>query len=434
MLPEIAARATSPFRTIYRRVRSNDFFRHGFLVLAATLLLNAGAFLFHAIVSRKLGVSTYGSLYAVVSLALFASFPAGIFNTVISKVAAELRALDDPAHLRALTLAVCKAFGAALLVYVAGGLAFAGVIGEFIRIPSWEIVLAAAMAGSVVFVFALRAIAQGTQDFRGLSASLVMDGGLKGTLGAALATAKFGVAGGLLGFFAGTIFSGAFTLWRLWAQFRAADRTGFRIDLRRVFSTTIGATALTASTAILSYADVLVVKHYFAPHEAGIYAATSLGGKILFFLVAFAPMVVIPKAVDSHSRGQNPLIALRGAMVMVFVLSALGILSFWVGGNTILRLLVGGSFSEAAPLLPWYGLAMSLLAIANVIASYSIALHRFAFSLPLILTAFAEIAAIVFYHPDLHSVVFFLVLGNALAIIVVSVALTLRSGSKLTSR
>lgn len=408
-------------------MRSNDFFRHGFLVLAATLILNAGAFLFHAVVSRSLGVAGYGSLYAVISLALLAAFPANIFNTVISKIAAEFAALDDPTHLRALVLVGCKAFSFGLLIYFALGLLLAVPIGTFMHVPNWEVVLALSAAGCVNFVFALRAIAQGAQHFRAFSAALVMDGGLKSTLGAALAAGKFGITGGLAGFFAGTILSGAFTVWQLWAHFGTAARTTLRMDVRRLYSATAGATALTASIAILSYADVMVVKAFFSPHDAGIYAAASLGGKIMFFLVYFAPMVMIPKVVDSHSRRQNPLIALRGALAMVLALSTTGLLVFFLGGSLILRLLVGASFEQAAPLLSWYGLAMSLLAIANVIASYSIALHRFAFSLPLLFSALAEVAAIVLYHPNLHIVVMIVVLGNALAMIATSMSLLLQT-------
>ncbi len=411
------------FLAAYNRLRTNDVFRHGLLVLAATLLLNGGAFLFHAIVSRKLGVSSYGSLYAVLSFVLLASFPAGIFNTVVAKFAAEFRALDDPAHLRALTLAVCKVFGVGLLVYIALGFALSKPIGEFMRVPFWEIVLGAAMAGSVVFIFALRAIAQGTQDFRGFSLSLVIDGALKATLGAALATAAFGLAGGIVGFFAGTLTSGIYTMWRLWGQVGRYAHTEFPIDLRRVYATTIGAAALTASTAVLSYGDVLTVKHFFAAHDAGIYAATSLGGKILFFLVGFAPTVLLPKAAASHSRGANPLGALRGAMLMVIALSSAGLLVFIFGAGIILRLLVGGNFTQAVPLLPWYGLAMALLAITNVIASYSIALHRFAFSIPLVFIALAEMAVLFVYHPSLQSVITILILGNAFALVAVSICL-----------
>jgi len=411
----------------YHRIRANDVFRHGLLVLAATLLLNGGAFIFHAIVSRKLGVASYGSLYAVLSFVLLASFPAGIFNTVVAKFAAEFRALDDPAHLRALTIAVCKSFGIGLIAYIAIGSALAKPIGEFVHVPPWEIALGAAMAGSVVFVFASRAIAQGTQDFRGYSLSLVIEGVLKATLGAALATAAFGLAGGIVGFFLGTLTSGVYTMWRLWNQVGRCARAEFRIDLRRVFATTIGATALMACTAVLSYGDVLTVKHFFAAHDAGIYAATSLGGKILFFLVGFAPTVLIPKAAASHSRGASALGALRGAMLMVIGLSAAGLLAFVFGAAIILRLLVGGDFAQAVPLLPWYGVAMALLAITNVIASYSIALHRFGFSIPLVCISFAEMATLFVYHPALQSVVMILIFGNACALVAVSACLAIQS-------
>ena len=391
-------------------------------------IANAGGFIFHAIVSRRLGVAAYGSLYSVISLVSLASFPSAIFNTVTSKIAAELRALDDPAHLRALTIVVCKVFGIATLAYVGAGALFSGPLGDFLHVPNWEIVAAAAMAGILLFVFALRGIAQGIQDFRGYSAAVVLEGAIKATAGSAIASSGLGMAGGLFGFIVSTVISGFITLALLWSKLRTAASTKFVLNVRRLYSTTAGATALAAAIALLSFGDVVVVRHFFPQHDAGIYAAISLGGKILFFLVSFAPTVVIPKAVDSHSRGQNPLIALRGAMVMVLALSALGIAAFFIGGNIVLGALVGGSFGEGAPLLPWYGVAMALLAVANVVASYSIALHRFAFSIPLVATACAEIAAIALYHRDLASVVLFLVIGNTLAVLVVAASLALRGG------
>ncbi len=426
VFPDAAGQEAGLIRSAYRRLRSHDFFRHGLLLLAATLVLNFAAFIFHAIVSRRLGVAAYGSLYAVISLGLLASFPAGIFNTVVAKFAAEFREQQDPAHLRSLAIFTCKAFGLGILAYAALGAALGGLLGGFLRVPGWTIMLASVLAGVTVFVTVLRAVAQGTQDFRGLSASFVIDGGFKATLGVILATAKFGLAGGLLGFFAGTALSGVFTFARLWNRFGNAPRAVLRIDWRRVLVTMTGAAALTTATAILSYGDVLIVKHFFAAHDAGIYAAASLGGKILFFLVSFVPMVLIPKAVASHSRGENPLHPLRSALLMVFVLSAGGLIGFALFARLILQLLVGADFLAAAAFLPWYALAMALLATTNVLASYSIALHRFAFSGPLISIALAEITAIFVYHPSLQAVVTILVAGNAVAVAVASALLLFR--------
>jgi O-antigen/teichoic acid export membrane protein len=423
MFPDAARPEAGPFRSVYRRVRSNDFFRHGLLVLASTLVLNSAAFIFHAIVSRRLGVAAYGSLYAVISLGLLASFPAGIFNTVVAKVAAEFREQRDPAHLRALAIFLCKTFGLGIVAYAVVGAALGGFIGGFLRVPSWTVMLASALAGVVVFVTVLRAVAQGTQDFRGLSASFVIDGGFKATLGVVLATSTFGLVGGLLGFFAGTALSGVFTFGRLWNRLGKASRAALRIDWRRLVATITGAAALTTAVAILSYGDVLVVKHFFGPHDAGIYSAASLGGKILFFLVGFVPMVLIPKTVASRGRGDSPLHALRSALLMVLVLSAGGLIGFAVFARLVIQLLVGSDFLAAAAFLPWYALAMALLATTNVVASYSIALHRFAFSGPIVFIALAEITAISAYHPSLQAVVTILVAGNAVAVAVTSTML-----------
>lgn len=406
-----------------RRALPRDVFRHGFLVLCATVLVNLGSFIFHAIVSRKLGVAAYGSLYALVSFVQLASLPAGIFTTVIAKFAAEFRALNDPVHLRALTVAVCKIFGAGMLLYLVVGALLSQPIAEFLRVPGWAVVVTSAISGAIVFVYAIRAIPQGTQDFKSYSAALVIDGGLKATLGAAVSTAKFGLAGGVVGFFAGSVLSGLYVSWRLWNQYATAQRIRFVIDRQRVLFTTLGAAALTTSTTILSYADVIVVKHYFPAHEAGIYAAASLAGKILFFVVGFAPAILIPKAADSHSRGKSASGALIGTLLMVGALSALGFIAFVLGGKLVLHVLVGGQFGETASILPMYGLAMAILGITNVIGSYSIALHRFGFGIPLTGVAIAEIAAIFLYHPTLQSVVLILVFGNAIALAAVSVCL-----------
>jgi O-antigen/teichoic acid export membrane protein len=369
-----------------------------------------------------LGVDAYGSLYAVLSLVQIALLPAGMFTTVVAKFAAEFRALNDAAHIRALARTVSVVFGFTALAFLAAGITFAGAISNFLRVPAWAVILAAATTAAATLITTLRAIPQGTQDFRGFSVATMIEGAGKAGLGVIL-TARFGFGGALVGFFAGIVAGGVYVIWRLWKQYAHAQVVTLQVNRRRLLATTMGAAALFASTAILSYGDVLVVKHFFNAGDAGIYAAASLGGKILFFLVNFAPLVLIPKAVDRHSRGLSPLAALGGSLLMVVGLSGVGLLSFFVGAPLILHILVGTNFLAATSLLPWYGLAMALLAVTNVVASYSIALHRFAFSLPLISIALVEIVSISVYHPSLYSIVMVLAVGNALALVATSLAL-----------
>lgn len=412
---------------VLSKVNRDDVLAHSIMVLVGSTLLNVGSFAFHAIVGRRIGVAAYGSLYALVSFVLLASFPAGICNTVLAKFCAELKATENEAAVRALVVFVGKAFGGLTLAYGIFGVIGAYWIGGFLGVAPWTIGILAFLAGAVIFVFALRGITQGMQDFAGFSTSLVMDGALKGTVGAMIASAKLGQMLGVFGFFFGTLCSGIFVWWRLWSRCAEGAKVRLEVNVPRLFSTGFGAATLTVATAILSYADVLLVKHFFPAHDAGIYAAASLAAKILFFLVSFAPLVLIPKAVQRHALAENPLPVLAVAFSAVIVLSAAGLLAFRLAGTFIVEILVGPAFSSAALLLPWYGLAMVLLALTNVVASYSIALHKFGFGLPVILCAGLEVAAIVLFHAALPTVVMVLVTGNAAALVVTAVALLVQS-------
>lgn len=147
---------------------------------------------------------------------------------------------------------------------------------------------------------------------------------------------------------------------------------------------------------------------------------------MLLFMVGFAPMVLLPKAVDRQSRGQSPRTVLSAAVFIVMALSSVGLLIFKLGSKLILHSLVGSNFDAASALLVWYGLAMVFLALTNVLASYSIALHKFAFGVPLMLATLGEIAVIFLHHPNLSSVVATLVFGNAAALSVVGISLVLQ--------
>lgn len=412
--------------SIFDRVRSHDMFRHGLLVFVAFTLANVGSFLFHVIVSRNLGVVGYGSLYAVLSLVQLASLPAGVFTTVISKFAAEFQALNDTRRLRALTIWVCKAFAPLSLLYIGVGTLLSPAIARFMAVPGWAIILAAAISSGAILFSALRAVSQGTHDFRGFSASVTADAGAKAGFAAIVSAFAFGFAGALIAFFSGALLGGLVIIVRLWRQYADVPRTRLQLDWRRALITTAGALALTASITILSYGDVLVVKHFFSAREAGVYAAASLGGKILFFLVNFAPMVLIPKAVARQALGRSAIGVLVGALFMVISLSGTGLSIFSIGSKFVLHALVGGGFEDAQSLLPWYGVAMSILAVTNVVASYSIAIHRFAFAIPLTCVALATVGTVFFYHPSLQVIVFVLVIGNTLALTTVSIAVAIR--------
>jgi O-antigen/teichoic acid export membrane protein len=424
----------SPPRTFllrrgFERLRASAIVKQSLLVFSAGMVVNVCGFVAHAIASRQLGVTEYGGLYALINAALIASLPAAFVAPVVAQLAAEFRALHDDGHLRGLTDSIAGGFaklGALYLIVAAiGAVPFA----HFLHVPIWSVPFVGLLAGMTLFVNALRAIAQGTQDFVGYGFSNAAEG-LAKVIGISLLIGLgLRLGGGIVGFALGPACALIYLAMRLKRRYAVSEPRALHYDWRRILNAGAGAAAATVAIALMGSADVILVKHYFAPHEAGLYAAASLGGKMLLYLVGFVPTVLLPQAADRHARGARTREVLAGSLMMLVTVALCGIFIFYFFGLDVLHALVGHAYDSAAPLLVRYGLAMVLLALTNSLTYYGIATHRLGFTVPLFICTLGTLSAIIAIHPSLNAVVEIMVLGNFAAALAVTVALLLQRRS-----
>ncbi|MFZ1016454.1 MAG: hypothetical protein WAN39_01135 [Candidatus Cybelea sp.] len=424
----------SPPRTFllrrgFERLRASAIVKQSLLVFTAGMVVNICGFIAHAIASRQLGVTEYGGLYALINAALIASLPAAFVAPVVAQLAAEFRALHDDGHLRGLTDSIAGGFaklGALyLIVATIGAVPFA----HFLHVPVWSVPFVGLLAGVTLFVNALRAIAQGTQDFVGYGFSNAAEGIAKVIGISLLIGLGLRLGGGIAGFALGPACALIYLGMRLKRRYAVSEPRTVRYDWQRILNAGAGAAAATIAIALMGSADVILVKHYFAPHEAGLYAAASLGGKMLLYLVGFVPTVLLPQAADRHARGARTREVLAGSLTMLVTVALCGIFVFYFFGLDVLHALVGHAYDAAAPLLVRYGLAMVLLALTNSLTYYGIATHRLGFTVPLFVCTLGTLSAIIAVHPSLNAVVEIMVLGNFAAALAVTVALFLQRRS-----
>ncbi|MFY9632485.1 MAG: hypothetical protein WAJ94_12845 [Candidatus Cybelea sp.] len=424
----------SPPRTFllrrgFERLRASAIVKQSLLVFSAGMVVNICGFIAHAIASRQLGVTEYGGLYALINAALIASLPAAFVAPVVAQLAAEFRALHDDGHLRGLTDSIAGGFaklGALyLIVATIGAVPFA----HFLHVPVWSVPFVGLLAGVTLFVNALRAIAQGTQDFVGYGFSNAAEGIAKVIGISLLIGLGLRLGGGVAGFALGPACALIYLGMRLKRRYAVSEPRAVRYDWQRILNAGAGAAAATIAIALMGSADVILVKHYFAPHEAGLYAAASLGGKMLLYLVGFVPTVLLPQAADRHARGARTREVLAGSLTMLVTVALCGIFVFYFFGLDVLHALVGHAYDAAAPLLVRYGLAMVLLALTNSLTYYGIATHRLGFTVPLFVCTLGTLSAIIAVHPSLNAVVEIMVLGNFAAALAVTVALFLQRRS-----
>ena len=191
------------------RLRSSAMLKQSLLVFAASMVLNLCNFVAHAVASRELGVTVYGGLYALINAALIAALPAAFLAPVVAQLAAEFRALHDDGHLRGLTQSVADTVARLGLLYMVIA-AFAAIpFAWFLHVPIWSAQFVGLLAGAALYLSALRAVTQGTQDFVGYALSNSIEGIAKVFGIGVLLAVGLKLGGGIIGFFLGTIGGGS---------------------------------------------------------------------------------------------------------------------------------------------------------------------------------------------------------------------------------
>jgi O-antigen/teichoic acid export membrane protein len=402
-----------------RKALTNDFVRHSALVFGATMAGNVLNYLFNFALSRRLGVEGFAILSSLVSFVMVLSIPASILTLVIVKYAAVFHAAGDAQRIRRLSQILLKWSGIAACGGFAVGLLLRNQIAEFLRISdSIPIVLCLGVVSLSLVTPSVRAILQGEQDFVRYSISTVLEVFLKVAIAVALVYSGFGVTGAMGGWIIGTACALFYTAWAVLRKHGAAADATVRLSLdsRRLVQTTTGVGLASAFLILISFMDVLLVKHYFQPHDAGLYAAVNLTGKVVLFLAGFVPAVLLPKAVAKSSRGENAIPLLFQALGVTILLSGAALAFFGVLPGLVVRILAGRDFISAAPYVLQYDAAMCLLAIATLLVNYNIGIHRFSFLYALGAVVAGEIVAIALFHRSLWDVVHILLVGNAVAI------------------
>lgn len=393
-------------------------FKQGTLTFLSTIIANVALFGYYAIAAHVVGVVTYGALYTLLSLVTMLTLAAVILGTVVAKYAATFAAVGDEAR-RALlarrTLALVLAISAATLLC---SVLLRSPIAIFLNLPNPNAVPLAILAFCTVFsMFVMRALLQGEQRFIEFSVAMLIESGGRLILGGGFILAGFGLEGALLGYALPSMFALLYVLRHLTFLPRVAGIDLF-VDVRRLIATISGASVGLISIQVLYTADVLVAKHFFDGHLAGIYSAAALLGKTSFLALGFLPTILLPEATNQFVRGVLPIGALFKTLAAAIALSGAGMILVAVLGQYVVDIAFGKAFEAATPYLVPYLLVMSLLALSSILVAYRTAIHSFAFSLPLATTALGEILALVLFHSTISQLIWTLVAGNSLALLV----------------
>jgi O-antigen/teichoic acid export membrane protein len=324
--------------------------RGGTFVLAATLMWHASNFAFNAVGARSLGASGYGQLAAVVALLYVVSPVLYALQASASSMAARLLSAGRGGEIRGqMARQAWRAAGWSAVVVCVAGLG-AGLIAHLLRLSSpLPVLLLLASMPLAAVVNVQRGALQGIGRFGRYSASTAAEAGSKIALACALLLLWPNVNGAVLAA-AAALGCAALLHPRLLRALPPAVPTG------RALTGTAGDGALTLGClvllAVMLSGDVIAARHGMTAHGAGVYAAVSLAGKVVFFATSGLTWVLFPMLSARDQRGEDGrklLLGVLGGVALVAVVVA-GI--EWLAPAVVIVPLTGHGFESAAP---WLG-------------------------------------------------------------------------------
>jgi O-antigen/teichoic acid export membrane protein len=338
------------------------------ILLLGTGLVAATNLIYNILIARILGASGFGHASALYTLLMLVTAITLSFQIVTSKFIA--RSSETAIRVRIYRSLLLKAW------QVGVGVAFAltaasAYLKSYLNLPEQhDLVLLAIAAGIYIPLGVQRGRMQGCYSFSGLALNVIVEVAVK--FFGALVFLYFGL--GVTGVMTAVMLSivAAYLVGMPGVEYRSSSE---KIKIAPL-GEGVQAVLYFVGQVILSNLDILLVKHFFPPVEAGIYAAVALVGRVVFMLSWSVVSSMFPVSAR-QGQMQGGRSVLYTALLLVSGLTGLFIVAVALAPDAVWALLLGkqfmlGTTTPFSALLTQYAVMTAVYSIAVVVMMYEI--------------------------------------------------------------
>lgn len=391
----------------------HPLFSGSFIMIIGSNATNFLNYIYHLIMGRLLGPANYGELATLFSLSgLLGIIPASLSIVIIKYVSSAKSKKDIE---RIVWWFNKKVFLTSIIIFILISI-LSPLISSFLNIENVFLVI---IIGSI-FLFSLssllnRSVLQGLLRFKQMVISILAENSLKLLLGVILVYLGFSVGGAVVALLI-AVCAG-------WIISKMAIKDYLKMgkvkieEIKPLFLYSIPVLVQSIAMTSLYSADLILIKHFFSAHDAGIYASLSTLGRIIFFGTGPIGAVMFPLVAQRQAKGGNYIRIFKVSFILTLGLSLIILLIYWLIPSIAIGVLYGSLYLEGANLLFWFGLFITLFSLSYLILSYCLSLGR---TKSVIFPSFAAILQVIgiwIYHSDLMIVITISIIVNALLLL-----------------
>jgi len=404
-----------------KKLFKDDLIQHTAIVFCGTTLAGVFNLFYHLVSVRLLTPEDYGTFNALVSFIMFTSVAISPLGMTLTRFFTEYIAKGDFAKL----LFVFKKLIKRLLVIaclIAGlFLVISPFLAEFFKTQPLYILICGGVIMLSLFSPPLTSLFQSFQKFVIYSLIGIVSSFGKLILGAVLMFLGYKVLGGLAGYLAGTIFMSLIALIFAFGIFKKKIgsiniKTLPAVSLTPICKYFFPVAVIMLSFTFLTNIDVVLVKHFFSPLDAGYYSIAQIVGKIALFLPSALAIVIFPKSTKAHVTNGTSVNLLYKSLFLAGICCFVFTMLSFLFPDLLLRILTGKFNPVSRELVGLFALSMSFYALTWIVINYSLATHNPKSVLPLLAIAILEAVAIYSFHPSLIMVLYILLVFGIISL------------------
>jgi len=395
-----------------------SFEKNIILVFLASTVGNVFNLLYQLLIAHRLSPVDFAAFNSLLSIFLVISTPLATVQTATSKYVAEFNALSQSDKTRSLLSVLFKR---SLLFAILSFIIF--LFASFYILDSLKIshmssgYILAVMIASAWIAPVLSGGLQGLELFKWLSGIGILVGLFKLGITVFFLQIGWGFSGALGAFLLSvllTIFL-SYPPLRHYISFGSIQK---KPDLKEfvlyIFPLWVGFFCF--STLISS--DMILVKLFFSPEQAGAYSLAQMLGKIFLFLPGAISLVLLPRTCVLNSQNLDTCHTLKKSLLYAGAMCVLASLVYNIFPSFVLTVLTGKALPESILLGRLFSVSMIFFALLYIFIVYFLSLKDFRFIKYLLLFTGLQCLAIVLLHQNLFQVQLILCVNSVILFLI----------------
>lgn len=373
----------------------------GLVMVGGSMGVNVINYIYHLLMGRVMGPADYGvlaSLYSIIYLLGIVPISASV--SIIKFISAA----KDQNEVLSIYAALKRFMSILAIVILLILLVSSPFIAGFLRINNyWSVLSVSLILFFILLTLVNQATSQGLLKFKGYVGPALVSAVIKLALGFGLVLLGWSVFGAMVGVVFASLASYLYSSWFIKRILKQGKIHAYNLKSFFRFSFPVLVQALAFTSFFTT--DVILVKHFFNPFDAGIYAALSTLGKIIYFAASPITTTMFPIVSARHSRGENHQRVFFAALATTVLLSSTIVFFYWLFPNLAIGLLYGKAYLSAKAELVWMGAFILLYTLSYLLVNYSLSLGKIKIVIFPLIISMVQIPAIWFYHKNILEVI-----------------------------